>query len=133
MCFSIAFSFKFVMKINLPSTQDYHQRNRLFYIYQSGFRANYSTHTCLSRLTDIILNGTANGKYTDMILIDLWEVFDTLNHKMLLDKEKFISFSGKTIEWFPFYFTKRTFYNLMGNVFSEAGGVNCRVPIPSPQ
>ena len=29
--------------------QGYLQRNQLLYIYQSGFRANHSTDTCLSR------------------------------------------------------------------------------------
>ena len=57
--------------------QDYLQRNEMQYIYQSGFRANHSTDTCLSRLTDMILNSAENGKYPELILIDLQKVFDT--------------------------------------------------------
>ena len=41
------------------------------YIYQSGFRANHSTDTFSSRLTDMIVNGSKNGNHTGMILIDL--------------------------------------------------------------
>ena len=59
-------------------TQDYIQRNEF-----NGFRANHSTDTCLSRLTDMILNGAKNGKYTGMILIDLQKAFDALDHKIL--------------------------------------------------
>ena len=36
--------------------QDYLQKNKLFYIYQSGFRANHFTDTCLSQSTNMILN-----------------------------------------------------------------------------
>ena len=60
----------------------------MLYSYQSGFRANHSTDICLSQLTDMILNGVKNGKYTSMILIDLQKAFDTLDHKILLDKMK---------------------------------------------
>ena len=64
-------------------TQDYLQRNELLYIYQLGFRTNHSTDRCLSRLTDMILNSTENGRHTGMILIDLQKAFDTLDHNIL--------------------------------------------------
>ena len=65
------------------------------YIYQSGFRADHSTDTCLSQLTDMILNTAGNEKHTGMILIDLQKAFDTLDHKIFLDKMKYIGFSDK--------------------------------------
>ena len=37
-------------------TQDYLQSNELFYIHQSGFRANRFTDIYLSQLTSIILD-----------------------------------------------------------------------------
>ena len=66
--------------------QDYLQRNELLYSYQSGFRANHSTDTCLSHLTGIILNGAENGKHTGMILIDLQRAFYFLDHKFYWTK-----------------------------------------------
>ena len=39
--------------------------------YQSGFRTNHSTDTCLSYLNDKILKGFDGGEITRMILIDL--------------------------------------------------------------
>ena len=64
-------------------TQDYLRRNKLLYIYQSGFRADHSTDTCLSQLTDMIINRLEDGKHTRMILIDHQKAFDTLNHNIL--------------------------------------------------
>ena len=62
---------KVIEKPIRDQTQDYLQRNKLLYNYQSGFRANHSTDTCLSQSTDMILNGAKNGKHTGMVLIDL--------------------------------------------------------------
>ena len=61
--------------------QDYLKRNKLLYIYQSGFRANHSADACLSRLMDMTLNYAENG------LID-----DTLHLKPLIEKIKCMSF-----------------------------------------
>ena len=78
--------------------QDYLQRNKLLDSYQSGFRANHSTDTCLSQLTDMILNSAKNGKHTGMVLIDLQKAFGTIDHKILSDKMKCIGFSDKPIK-----------------------------------
>ena len=62
---------KVIEKSIHDQTQDYLQRNKLFYSYQSGFGANHSTGTCLFHLTDMILNGAQNGKHTGMTLINI--------------------------------------------------------------
>ena len=79
---------KVIEKSIHQQTQDYLQGNELLYSYQSGFRANRSTDTCLSQLTGIILNGAENGKHASMILIDLQRAFYFLDHKILLNKMK---------------------------------------------
>ena len=81
----------FSININLVS------ENNIFYKYQSGFRNNHSTDLFLSFLSNKILKGFDNGVYTDMILIDLQKVFDTINHKIMLEKLLPIGFSKNTI------------------------------------
>ena len=88
---------KLIEKSIYSQTQDYLQRNEYFYNYHSRFRANHSTDTCLSWLTDMILNGAENRKHTSMILIHLQKAFDFLDHKVLLGKMKCIGFSSKTV------------------------------------
>ena len=102
--------------------QDYLPRIGLFYSYQSGFKANHSTDTCLSRLMHMILNGAENRKHTGIILINFCKTFDTLDHQILL------YFLDKTIKCFRSYLTNRAFLVSFGNVFSEAGTINCGVP-----
>ena len=101
-----------VMKTIHDRSQDYLQRNKLLYIYQSGFRASPSTDTCLSQLTDVILNSSENGKHTGMILVDLQKISDTLDHKILFNKIKCIGLfrlKNKMVslhQWlFTFYWT----------------------------
>ena len=92
------------------------------------FRASHSTDTCFSRLVDIVLNGAKNEKHTGMTLIDLQKAFDTLDHKILLDKMKRIGFSDKTLNWFHSYHVKRAFFVSLDKIFSAAGIINCGVP-----
>ena len=80
--------------------QNYLQWNKLFYIYQSGVNASGSTDTYLTRLPNMILNGAENGKHTGIILIDLEKAFDSLSHKILLDKMKWFGFTDETIKCF---------------------------------
>ena len=88
----------------------YLQRNELLYIYQSsGFRANHSTYTCLSRFTDMILSVAENWKHPGMILINFQKAFDIFDHKISLFKLNCIGFSTKTIKWFHSYPQKELF------------------------
>ena len=54
-------------------------------------------------------------------------VFDTLDHKVLLEKMKCTSFSGNTVKWFRSYLTNRAIFVSLGTGFSEAGTIYCRV------
>ena len=98
--------------------QDYLQRNELLYSYKSGFRATY---TCLSQLTDMILNGAENGKYRGMILIDLHMAFVNLDYKILLGKMKCTGFSDKNIKCFYSYLTNRAFLFHWAQSFQKQG------------
>ena len=85
---------KLIEKIIHEQTQKYLSDHNILYKYQSGFRTNHSTDTCLSYLNDKILQGFDQGKITGMILIDLKKAFDTIDHKVLLDKLVYMGFSG---------------------------------------
>ena len=77
---------KVIEKVVHEQTTKFLNDNNIFYKYQSGFRNNHSTDLFLSFLNDKILKGFDNGVYTGMTLTDLQKAFDTINHKILLDK-----------------------------------------------
>ena len=57
-------------------TQAFLDENKIIYKFQSGFRKNFFTDSCLSYLNNKIVTGFGSGLYTGMILIDLQKAFD---------------------------------------------------------
>ena len=58
-------------------------KKKILYRLQSGYRKNYSTNTCLGHLTDKITTRFEKSRFTGMILIDLQNAFDTIDHKIV--------------------------------------------------
>ena len=83
--------------------------DKIFYKCQSGISVNHSTDLFLSFLNDNILEGFDNGMYTGMILVNLQKGFDTINHKILLDKLLPKGFSKITISWYESFLAERHF------------------------
>ena len=100
---------KIIEKVIQDQTKSYLDKNKILYTYQSGFRSNFSTDSCLAYLCDLITKGFDSGVYTGMILIDLQKAFDTIDHEILLCKMKFIGFSEKVLDWFKCYLSERSF------------------------
>ena len=75
---------KITDKIIYNQTMEYPADNKVLYRYQSVFRENHSTDTCLLYLTDKTLTGFYSDILTGMILMNLQKAFDTINHNNLL-------------------------------------------------
>ena len=84
-----------IERIAHDQTQEFLSKSKILYRFQSGFRKNYSTNTCLGHLTDKITAGFEKGIFTGMILIDLQKAFDTIVHQILIKKMKYPGFSKK--------------------------------------
>ena len=100
---------KIIERIIYEQTKIFLEQSKILDKYQSGLRSNHSTNVCLSYLTNKILKGFDDGKITGMILIDLQKAFDTIDHKILLNKMRYLGFSQSSINWFRSYLTNRTF------------------------
>ena len=115
-------------RVVLNQIEEFLSLSKVLYDYQSGFRKNHSTGTCLSFLNDKILKGFDDGLLTGMILIDLQKAFDTINHDILLKKLSIIGFSHHTVKWFQSYLSNRKFTVNLENSFSEVSNISCGVP-----
>ena len=78
--------------------EDYLNRRKLIYMYQSGFRTNHSKDLCLAQLIDFVATGMDKQMDTSMILVDLQKAFDTLDHEVLLEKIKYFGFRASVIK-----------------------------------
>ena len=116
---------KLIEKVIHDQPRKYLSDHNILCKYKSAFRTNHSTDTCLSYLNDKIIKGFDRGEVTGVILIDLHKAFDTIGHKILLDKLVFFGFSNSVISWFKSYLS---FIVNVENDYSDPGDLTCRVP-----
>ena len=83
------------------------EKNKILTKHQYGFRANRSTELAIIELTDRITKAIDNGEYTIGIFLDLSKAFDTINHKILVQKLAHYGIRGITQLWFQDYLTNR--------------------------
>ena len=85
---------RILAKVIHDQTMDFLTKKNILNKFQSGFRKFHSTDSCLSYLEDKVSKGFDSGLLTGMILIDLQKAFDTLDHKILIEKKKCMGFSN---------------------------------------
>ena len=107
--------------------EDYINKKKIIYMYQSGFRMNQLTDLCLVQLKDFVATGMDKQMHNSMILTDLRNAFDTLDHGVLLEKIKYFGFRASVIKLFESYLSNRKFL-VSVDVFSETGSLKYSVP-----
>ena len=63
-----------------------------------------------------------------MVLIDLQQAFDTIDHQILLKKVKYLGFSKNTVTWFKSYLCERKFKISINTSYSSPSNLLCGVP-----
>ena len=74
------------------------------------------------------MKGFENGMYTGMILIDLPKAFDTINHKIWLDKSLPLGISKNTTSWYESYLAERHFALEAANRVLKFADIKWSVP-----
>ena len=103
-------------------------QNDLLVDSQFGFRKNLSTYMALLQLTDNISKSIDEHQLTIGIFLDLAKAFDTVNHKILLDKLEHYGIRGSPLNWFCSYLSQRLQYISVNHSSSASLSVKCGVP-----
>ena len=74
--------------------------NKLDNINQSAYKTSHSTETARLTITDDVKLNLAQNKPIDVVLLDLWAAFDTIDHQMANELSSQFGFSGCVHNWF---------------------------------
>ena len=95
--------------------------------YLYGFRKSRSAQHAVIILVDKITNSQDMGDIIIAILIDLKKAFDTVHHKILLQKLYAYSIRGNMLKWFESYISNRTHYVEFDGDKSDTNRIKCGV------
>jgi hypothetical protein len=82
-------------------------KNKILSVAQNGFRKGKCIETTVQLFIEIILEALDKGVHSIGIFIDLTKAYDTLNHKVLLEKLSSYGIRGIMNLWFKSYLTNR--------------------------
>ena len=103
-------------------------KHNAFYKYQYGFRENHSTDHALIEIVDGIKLAIDSSKLAGGIFIDLTKAFDTVNHRILLEKLRHLGIRGIPNKLLESYLTNRHQYVQINDNKSSMRSINCGVP-----
>ena len=95
---------------------------------QSGFRALHSTVTTLLETTNKWSVNTDNGLLNGVVFIDLKKPFDTIDHKILLEKHAQYGVDQNSSTWFRSYLSDRTQRCRVNRHLSSSRSIKFGVP-----
>ena len=104
------------------------ESNGILYHNQYGFRPKHSTVDAISKFTADVSSGLENKNSTMAVFLDLSKAFDTIDHRILLEKLQYYGVRGVALEWFRNYLTNRTQYVTCRGTDSGPLDVTCGVP-----
>ena len=97
-------------------------------MYQFGFRAKHSTSSALITLVDKITQSLAKGESVLGVFLDLRKAFDTVDHKILLNKLHSYGIRGSANQWFKNYLSNRQQYVVWDQCASQRKQLSFGVP-----
>ena len=96
--------------------------------YQFGFRVKRFTHMALISLIDKLTQAIENGEYIIDVILDFARAFDTVDHKILLNKLYHYGVRGCAHKWLSSYLTDGQQFVICNGVKSRNQLSKCGVP-----
>ena len=106
----------------------YLMKHKIFSASQYGFQPNRSTEHAILELQDRIMKIMNKKECCVGVFMDLSKAFDTLDHKILLDKLYHYGIRGVAHDWFRNYLSNRKQYVHINGTSSGQLPISCGVP-----
>ena len=107
---------------------DYFNTKKLLNENQWGFRSLYSTVLALSDCSSDWLFSMDKGMTNSVVFLDIRKAFDTVDHKILLDKLSYYGIEEDELSFFKSYLSDRTQCCSINGVKSKFRSISCGVP-----
>ena len=107
---------------------DFLEDQKFFVNEQFGFRKLHSSYMALMILIDKLIESLDRGEYVIGIFLDFSKAFDTVDHKILLQKLYHYGIRGPAYDWFYSYLTDRKQYVTYNGMSSNTKNVMRGVP-----
>ena len=107
---------------------DFCKAQKILSDQQFGFRKKHSTQHALSTLTNYLAEKLDDSETSIVVFLDLSKAFETVDHKILLNKLYYYGISGLPLELIKSYLENRKQCVKCGNHFSTFLEVLCGVP-----
>ena len=110
---------------------NFFQSNNLYYNSQYGFRKNHSTEFAALELiyTVYIIKKELDPNHDPFaVFLDMSNVFDTIDHTILLNKLSYYGIQHKSLNLFKNYLSEIYQYVSVGNATSTHCKINTGVP-----
>ena len=119
---------KFLEKAVYNRLIRFFDKYEILYNNQYGFRKKRSTSLALLYLHDKITSAIDERKHTAGFLLDLSKAFDTVNHRILLDKLEHFGIRGLALAWIKCYLYNRHQYVEFNGISSSFHEISCGLP-----
>ena len=96
--------------------------------HQFGFRKSYSTELAVAEIQNMLLKNVDDKKISCTIFLDLAKAFDTVNHKLLLDKLEMHGIRGCALSLIKSYLSNRQHVVKINNFESSFLTLDIGVP-----
>jgi hypothetical protein len=107
---------------------NYLETNHLIDDNQCAYRRHYSVESALIDVMNSMLMALDSGEVALLLMLDLTSAFDTVNHRLLIDKLNRYGIHARALEWIKDYLSDRTQRVVIGKSESVQLPVESGVP-----
>ena len=98
---------KVIEKLVNKQMCEYLSKHSLLDPYQSAYKPGHSCTTAHLKIIDDILEAMDDSEVALMVLLDFSKAFDTVNHRLLLEKLSILGFQKDALDWISSYLSNR--------------------------